>query len=169
MPQLIGIEGLNEVLNEFLAEFDLTAEFDTDFYYAWEDHKVGYSLMVTDFASRTFQAFVQSLCPQIKCDTFLLSFMHEIGHHHTIDDFSDMEYSRELASKQRINNLLAADDLTILGKEMLFNEYFNLDIEKVATEWAIDYMINNQEKIRSFWDKFTDAIAHFYEINDIKM
>lgn len=169
MPQLQGIEIITEVLNDFLAEFELTATPSADFYYAWEDNQIGYALAVSEFADTCYQNYVRELCPQLKCDTFLLSFLHEVGHHHTIDDFSDEEYKIQQMEKNYINLRLKSPTLTEQRKIELYNEYFELAIEKVATVWAINFIISNEDKVRKFWEKAVAAITYFYEINDIEM
>lgn len=169
MPQLQGIETITEVLNDFLAEFELTATPSADFYYSYGDSQIGYALAVTEFADTCYQNYVRELCPQLKCDTFLLSFLHELGHHHTIDDFDDNAYAVQEVKKIWINRKLASPTLTEERKIELYNEYFELDIEKVATVWAINFIASNEDKVRVFWKKAAAAIAHFYEINDIEM
>lgn len=167
MPQLQGIEKITEVLNDFLAEFELTATPSADFYYAWGDNQVGYALAVSEFADQCFQDYVRELCPQIHCDTFLLSFLHEVGHHHTIDDFSDEEYKVQQMRKRYINFRLNSNPITEERRIELYNEYFELEIEKVATLWAIDFILSNRDKVKVFWEKAAAAIAYFYEANDI--
>jgi hypothetical protein len=52
---------------------------------------------------------------------------------------------------------------------MLYDEYFNLEVEREATALAIDYILANREKVNQFWNRVAAALAHFYEINDIEM
>ena len=164
----IGIEGIVKVLDDFLAEFELKAVPSADFYYQQDTNEIGFALVVSDFASTQFQQYVCRLCPELHADTFLLSFFHELGHHHTLDEIPDEVYRKNCNSKAFISRVLS-DGVSEKKKKMLYDEYFNLEVEREATAWAIDYILANREKVNQFWNKVAAALAHFYEINDIEM
>ena len=92
-------------------------------------------------------------------DGFLISFLHELGHHYTLDELSEDEVNESLDTKRRINNEYTD------GRIDLQEEYFNLPDEAVATNWAIEYIRNNKEKIDEFWSKLLNAIVQFYKAN----
>ena len=83
---------ISNILNDFLEPFECTAYADTDFAYYMQSNKISYALVITDKHEKTFMNFVTKLFPNIKADPFLWSFLHELGHHETADDFEDEEY-----------------------------------------------------------------------------
>jgi hypothetical protein len=74
-------------------------------------------------------------CPAC-CDIFITSFLHELGHAFTIEFFDEHDWD------------VARNASTTL-------EYFEAPIEIAATRWAIDFMVNEKEKV--------DALAELVE------
>ena len=142
------IHEINNILNDFLEPFECTAVFDKDFAYYSKSNTITYSLLVLDSSEKTFSNFVKGLFPEITADVFLWSFLHELGHNMTEDDFDDKEWAR-----YRIDAASCSNDY----------EYYNLPIEKAATAWAGEYMLNHTEEVAILWNKLSSVIADFYE------
>lgn len=170
MKKLEGIEELNNILNNFLEPFECYAELDTDFGYYYASNRITYSLVVSDNMDRFFLDFAKSLNPSLTCDIFLLSLLHEIGHEETLDELDDSTIAYCQDEKTRINMQYTFAELDKDEDKMraAANEYFNLPDEKIATEWAIDYMVNNQAEISSLWFKIAQQISKIYDMNGVK-
>lgn len=92
----------------------------------------------TKIENQTFIDLVNELEPNFfqnyKISLWLLSVLHEIGHIQTHDEELEEDYNFcvDFLNELRLNN-------EITNKEQ--NEYYvRLDLEKMATQWAIDYV-----------------------------
>lgn len=139
--------GINKVLNDFLKEndFDCGAEYvaESDSYYDMiEEHIVlgGQSVLRGD---EIFIEYCKKLGLEKEYSINTLSFMHELGHHITLDeaDDEDWEYARLLD----IAVLLEPDN------DEKYLKYFTQPIEAMATEWAVEFM-NEHSKMMEIFD-----------------
>ena len=138
---------ITDILNKFLAPFECVAYLGTDFCYMTTTNSIEYTFVIGEEDDSEFQKYCNSLFPEIKADTFLWSFLHELGHHETEDDFEEeewYEYQRRISSG--INN----------------DEYFRLPIENAATTWAGEYILTHKAEIAEFWNELSSAIKTFY-------
>ena len=156
--RLKGLENIENILNNFLKEFDCEAEISSDFAYWSAKNLITVALTVSESNDRDFQEFCRKLEPSLQCDTFLLSFFHELGHHETIDEWEDDEYLDMMIQKEKINKMKVSQ------KEKNFI-YFNTPDEKRATEWGLTYIMNHSQEIALLWNNLQQAILKFYELN----
>lgn len=142
---------ITEYLQEFLDrnELDCGVALGTDFSYIYPRSLVTYTLVVTDIQQDSFLKFAESLFPEIRADIFLWSFLHEVGHHETLDDFEDIYHQ---AYHQLINS----------GIELSDEYYYNLPIEKAATEWAGEFMKNNVSEVQRLWNNIQPVLKRLY-------
>lgn len=163
-----GANKLENIINKFLAPFELTSCLSSDFSYEFANNRVNFSLVVTDNASTYFQDFIHSMWEEVTIDTFLISLLHEIGHAETWDDLEedDIAYSDDM--KDFIQKELAAGVSEARRRELYF-EYFNLPDEIAATTWAIEYIHNNSKEIATLWEKVQAAIMLIYELNEVEV
>lgn len=152
--RLKGVKALTKCLDKFLAKWDLTSQFGTDFAYLYYKRIVVWTLAVTQQNDIDFQNFFESLGCNVKCDVFLYSLLHEIGHSQTLDDINEEDYAYALDRK--------AEPLTNA-------EYFRLPDEIAATQWAVDFLNEHTEEVREFWEEFVPLVMKFYEINNIEV
>lgn len=156
---MLDTSTIDKVLNDFLEPFEATAEMGETFCYCLVFSTINYTLR-KEPEEKYFLDYVFSLAPDLKeYDGFLISFLHELGHHYTLDEFSEDEVNESLNAKCRISN--EYED----GRVDLQEEYFNLPDEAAATNWAIEYIRSNREKIDEFWSKLLNVIVQFYEAN----
>lgn len=156
---MLDTSTIDKVLNDFLEPFEVTAEMGETFYYYLVSSTIYYTLR-EEPEEKYFLDYVFSLAPDLRgYDGFLISFLHELGHHYTLDELSEDEANESWDAKYRISN--EYED----GRVDLQEEYFNLPDEAAATNWAIEYIRNNREKIDEFWSKLLNAIVQFYEAN----
>lgn len=151
-----GIQEINNILNEFLEEFECTADIGTDFEYIYVENKIHYALVVADKMEQGFMRSVERLNPLVKCDIFLWSFLHEIGHNETIEELTDEESDISNITKEWIAAGAVPPDA-----------YYDCPDERMATEWAVRYANSHIEELMNFWSKLQKAIINFYKINDI--
>ncbi len=145
---------IDETLHNFFEQFGLDIDFclDCDFNYYIYEQKIGYAFVVSEKHDQWYREYVASLDSAVaNSDIFLLSLFHEVGHHMTIDDFSDWELKRYFNRKK-----VSKDN-----KQAYFR-YFNSKIEKVATLWAIDFMNDNSAEIAKMWEELQQKIFKFY-------
>lgn len=165
MTKLKGAKRVNRIINDFLSEnFGLTAQLEPDFSYWREDFHIGYSLAVVKECDKYFISFCNHLNPNIKADIFLISLMHEVGHHFTQFNFSESDWDDANDIKDHIS--------TVLGKcpqkaAKWNNIYFNLEVEKAATAWGLNYLNTHAEEVAEFWAELQPAIMRFYKKNGL--
>lgn len=157
MFDLRTTDEITNILNKFLEPFEATAFAGTDFSYFYIDSSIEYTFVISERMDRLFMEYAKSIGLKTKIDIFLLSFLHELGHHETLDeiDDDDEEYSRLIKENLNSDN----DDNCKI--------YFALPDEKMATEWAINYINNNMDAIKNLWDQLQPAIMKFYAVNNI--
>lgn len=153
---MVGLEEITNILNKYLEKFELTAKADTDFAYYPDDNLITYALVVSERMNEMFMKAVNSISKDIKADIFLLSLMHEIGHHETWDLLED----EEIEESEIIKECAAVDDSV--------NEaYYFAPDEYAATSWGVNYILEHQAEVASLWEELQPAILKFYEINNI--
>ena len=110
-------------------------------------------MVVAETHSQSFMDRVERLYPDVKADEFLWGLLHEIGHIETIDDFDD----DEIAEFHLIKDVPNISD----------EEYYEVPDEFEATDWAANFMRENEALVDSFWAKVQPEIQRFYEVNNI--
>lgn len=151
-----AITEIKNILDTWLKDngFDLTTRFEQDFGYYHNENVIAFGLLTTERNEVCFANFIDDIGGYNDLG-FLNSFFHELGHHETYDDISDRDYEygrmvkAYLADKEELNDY----DLYT---------YFNLPIERTATEWGVAYMndhtpevIGLNRKIRDIVDEIT--------------
>lgn len=89
---------------------------------------------------------------------FLFSLLHEVGHHFTLKELTaeDMEY--ETFCRQILK---CSED----SAQEVNEAYFNLPAEILATRWALEFMLNNEEWCIKSTRKIIEALRHFRNVN----
>lgn len=147
-----AITEIRKILDTWLKEngFDLTTRFEQDFGYYHNENVIAFGLLTTERNEKCFGQFVEDLGGNSNFG-FLNSFFHELGHYETYDDISDREYEygqmvkAYLADKEELNDY----DLYT---------YFNLPIERTATEWAVAYMNDHTPEVVELNRKIRDIV-----------
>ena len=85
-------------------------------------------------------------------NVFTMSILHELGHHYTVDTFSDEVWEKEATEE-------CLGDLSGVERE---RAYFNMSTELAATKWAVEtYNSNSPKLLRSWNHRFNCAIRHY--------
>ena len=151
--RLRGIAEINNYINDYVSEWGLSSQLDTDFAYDPVEDIVYWSVVVSEKNSEEFKEFFESLGCVVKADVFIYSLFHEIGHSQTLESVSEEDYNYSWDRK--------ADP------EITNYEYFRLPNEIVATQWAVDYINSNAEEIEEFWNGLQPLLMKFYNKNHI--
>ena len=147
-------------LDKWLEEhnFDLTTRFELEFGFYRDINIIAYSLLTTERTDRLFTEYANSLGHTYNTGIFVLSFLHEVGHYMTDDEVSDEEYNFCELCKNMMNN--RCPDGNFSDTDIKY--YFNLSIERRATQWAVDYInghLYEVLKIRNFVKNIVDDIT----------
>lgn len=70
---------------------------------------------------------------------FAISFLHEVGHSHTLEFYTKEELQESRIKAAAINTSLRGMDPHTKEAEELHKKYFDLLIEKDATRWAVEF------------------------------
>lgn len=162
--RLKGINKLNKnitaMVNEYICE-DITCKFNTCF--AMAEDRLYYSLFVDEDMDRDWQIWLHDTYGDRYSDdfsTFVLTFLHEVGHYFTEDDFDDdVEKKQALVIDADLD-----DEETTVSKR---RTYWELPVEKAATDWAIDFYNNNKEQMKNFYKDVMTFISNFYNKNEV--
>lgn len=132
------IEALNKYLSSWFSdrEIELEFDFDKDFSYDWTTETVYYSFLAPETHDKQFIKICQEVEPDlVKCDTFILSLFHEVGHYLTEADFEDSEWEDY---EEMINSF---ED----NKE--YDRYYKHPIEYEATVAGMELLMENVDDI----------------------
>lgn len=151
---MLNVDAINRILNDFLAPFDCTCELGTDFEYLTQSNMIHYTFVAPEKDSSMFMANVQERFPAVHADVFLWSFLHELGHRETEDDFEQEDWDEYM---ERIRQPISSE------------EYFNLPIEYAATAWAGEYIESHVDEIASLWNELVEAISNFYNTINLEL
>ena len=156
-----AITEIKNILDTWLKDngFDLTTRFEQDFAYYHNENVIAFGLLTTERTEVCFANFIDDIGGYNDLG-FLNSFFHELGHHETYDDISDRDYEygqmvkAYLADKEELNDY----DLYT---------YFNLPIERAATEWGVAYINDHTPEVSELGQKIRDIVLEI-EVNMVR-
>lgn len=146
------------IVDEFLSPFGCDSDFDSDFSFDPEDDRVYFSVIVAERADRLFKEYVAKTFNYSIPNIFMLSLLHEVGHFFTLYTFSKEEIKKARKVKKHIEKELEKNN-----SDEVYSRYFDLSIEKVATEWAINYYKENTKRCEDFYSKFLQTLKAEYK------
>lgn len=160
--KLKGIKKLNSHMNKVLKPFGLKSEFGKEFSYNVITELVQYAIFVDEDQNNFFSEFIEKNFNYKVTNIFLVSLLHEVGHHFTLDDFDDAEWGFDHTQKLFIENTINEKNY----KEKSF-EYFALPTEYAATAWGIEYLRTHEKEMNKRWNEMVEHIQHFYKRNGV--
>jgi len=140
--------------------FECNAEIGTDFSFWSDTDTISCALVINDTHMNLFQKVADELGIEYTCDNFLLSFFHELGHFETLDEINERTYK---ASQRKKAKLETKEVYT----EKDYMTYYHLPEEIIATQWAVDFINENPNKVAKFWNGLQPLILKFYEVNNV--
>lgn len=160
--ELKGVEKVNQVVEDFVAQFGCGAIMGDEFGYLYGRSIVEWSLLIGREVDEFFYSFVTKEFPDAFTNLFVWSLLHEVGHHETIDMWSKEEQKEFDSIKEELDKRYQEED----SREACF-EYFNLPDEYEATRWAAEYIQSHELELIDFTKKMRAAVKNFYEENEI--
>lgn len=162
---LLGVKPINKYLNKWLEAhgFDCTVCLGTDFSYDCINDIIYYAFVVADAQDKNYIKVCQECREEIgEVDNFILSFFHELGHFETQDAFSEEEWRSYEKLCERINQ----KETSTLED---YNAYWHHPVELEATQWGCDYIIDNYDIVKEWWDNLKPLILDFIKLNNIEL
>ena len=135
------LENITEILQNYCDRvgLDVTVDNDKEFYAYPNDREVFYSLIVNKRQDKWFMQNAYAMGLEYDCGDFLLSFFHEVGHCETEPFLTRGQKISRTKRKKNLNGLYKKDNFI----------YFGLVDEKLATEWAINYINSHKEEMKT--------------------
>ena len=164
MAKVKGAKVLNKAISKELSAFGIKKAVCTDEYsYLFDKKMVTYKLTEGTVEDKWFTEFIESRFGYEVRYPFIISLLHEVGHHKANDNIVGDIYEFCMAEKERISaEMINADDEEQKALEW---EYFNLPDEIMATQWAVDYVRKHPKKVKKMWKKSQKALLDFYKKN----
>lgn len=91
----------------------------------------------------------------ILADSFVLCFFHELGHLQTAKDITYEQWDEYRAMLKELN---AHEETSLEDVKRYMHSY----VEMKATNWAIDFILNNQIIVGQFWESIKGKIQEYY-------
>jgi hypothetical protein len=166
MAKIKGEKKLNKALTTAFKGFGVDMELCDTYQYTLTDDTVGFCLLVDRMEDSLFNEFIEERFGYKVKNTFMISVLHEIGHHMTLEDIyvSDFVYDFCHKEKERIETAMETATKKKDIKRLEW-EYFNLPDEIAATAWAVDYAQTHKKKLDKIWGKVQKALVDFYKKN----
>lgn len=121
---------------------DYTVVIDSEFFADLDEQLIGIAPFKINKYEQSFMDYIHSTysnAPQFP--NFLYSILHEIGHVETENEMEEVD-----------------EDTLKHYRGLGVHEYYRLHDETIATEWAVNFMLENQVKCEE-WDKRYQCIA----------
>jgi hypothetical protein len=167
MSKLIGVTKLNKAITKELKQFGVSeAKLSDEYAYYFDDESVTYKITENDLSDMFFTSFIKErfdyTCPY----PFVLSLLHEVGHHKANDEIEGAIYEFCIAEKERITALIEQE--SDMDKVQAYEyQYFNLPDEIMATQWAVNFAKAHPKKIANMWHRMKEALFKFYADNGV--
>ena len=87
----------------------------------------------------------------------------------TYDIFEEKDWNKQDRFQKKLNNKLKKKNLSEKEELKLYKEYYNLPIEKTATEWGVNYIVDNKEEVEKLFKGFQELAKKFLEELDKKL
>lgn len=167
MTKLKGKIKLNKAISAELKPFGISkAELSDEYSYCFEDESIAFKITENGMEDIFFNDFIKERFDYVCAFPFVLSLLHEVGHHKANDEIEGAIYDFCIAEKERIN--VAINESSDIEEVKAFEyQYFNLPDEIMATQWAVNFAKTHPKKIAEMWTKMKKALFEFYKANGI--
>ena len=147
---------LNKKVTLFIQNFDdsLSARLGYDFEYNFDKERVQFPIAITDRHDVHFAEFIKKVFNYDVPNVYMMSLLHELGHHFTGYDFSDEDEEHYLERVDDISQKLIDDP----NNKQIHFEYYSLPQEIAATAWAVNTYKEYEEWINQEWKKIERAL-----------
>ena len=162
MAKVKGTKALNKAVSAELAPFGISKAICTDEYsYLFDKEMVTFKLTEGTTEDLWFTEFIKERFNYDVRYPFVISLLHEVGHHKANDEIDGAIYDFCMAEKERISAEMEEADAD--RSKALEWQYFNLPDEIMATQWAVAYTKAHPKKVKKMWLKMQSALMDFYK------
>ena len=163
--ELKGVKALDKVFTAMLKGFGISrATMGTSYAYWWQTEEITYQV-VHGIEDNWFDEFVYQRF-HLKIHPMVLSLLHEVGHHYTLDDVEGSLNDFCESEKERITKDMARVK-SERAKKRIEWEYFNLPDEIIATHWAVAYARKHPFQVKRMTKVCEKAMKKFYKVNNV--
>ena len=174
MAKMNGVKKFEKTVTHIMQECtginDFYCKLGANWVYYNHKSKVEFSLLTNDDACDTWLDWINERYDFETDNLIMLSMLHEIGHHVTLNDFIEEDLDRwdqEVKDEEEIEMALANHLLLPYARENLKKAYHSLPAEVLATEWAIGFWRNNRKRVEKAFKRFCKAAIKFYAANGL--
>ena len=177
--KLLGVKILEHKITAMLKGFGIDkAELGTNYLY-WRDTGTGARVtfkVTADEDDELFNEFITEKfgdiidVQQTTSFAFVLSLLHEVGHHMTDDFLDEEEYQKCEKEVDKIEAILTDESIELSPqkyKEYQYR-YFNVRNELMATTWAVEYIQEHPFMVSQMIKESEKALQEFYKVNNLK-
>ena len=142
------IEKANKSISDFLSKYSPNTKVSCgiDFQYDISDDIVRWSFLSSEALDRQEETFCEFFEQELKCrkiNSFVYSILHEFGHKMTINNFNEIQFDGYLSRVDEIEDMTFSKERDFL--------YYNLPIERAASEWARDFIEAHFDEIQEWF------------------
>lgn len=109
-----------------------------------EEEKIFVGYDNGELANRTFKEYVLSLEKNCVYNDFIMGLLHEVGHIVTYNEEDEQDRLERYSQIDLLNQLGAIDN------EQTNFLYYEIPMEKKATQWGIDWAMTHQNLMKIF-------------------
>ena len=166
MARAKGVKVLNKAISKELAVFGIKkAICYTDYSYLYDEEMVTFKLTENTLEDKWFVEFIKERFDYDVRYPFIISLLHEVGHHKANEEIAGDIYDFCTMEKERISaEMETADEKR---SKQLEWQYFNLPDEIMATQWAVNFAKAHPKKVKKMWKTAQQALLEFYEKNGL--
>lgn len=162
--KLKGVGKLNEGIKAAFKGFGIKKMILGQSYaYYYYSKKVMFKLTENEYEDEWFKEFIFERFGYEVEHPFILSILHEIGHHKANEEITGAISDFCNAEKARISKEM--ESANERESKILEWQYFNLPDEIMATQWAVSYAQTHPKKIKKMWKRCEETLVEFYAKN----
>ena len=164
-----GRKKLNKAILAEVAPFGIqSAKLSNEYAYYYEDESISYKLDCGAIEDEWFNEFlIERFGYRCKgnAESFVLSILHEVGHHKANDEIEGAILDFCNTEKERIDREM--QDADSEQSKVLEWQYFNLPDEIMATQWAVNYAKSHPRKVKKMIERLRASLMEFYMVNGL--
>lgn len=141
----MNYDAIKNILNNWLIKNNFSARirgFEEDFGWYHSDNTIVISVLYTEKEEKRWLNFLEEFEPMYDVPVFVSAFLHELGHSETYYDLNDEIIDEDEETKRLLEeepNTFECD---------IYDLYYHLPMEIVATKWAINYMNTHFKQVK---------------------
>lgn len=163
-----GVRKLNKAISATLEPFEIEgATLSDEYSYDYESASVTYKITENTLEDIWFAEFIKERFDYDVRLPFVISMLHEVGHHKANDEIEGAILDFCLVEKKRIEEEMETADTE--RSKILEWQYFNLPDEIMATQWAVNFAKQHPATVEKMWLAMRKAFYQFYRENGLEI